>query len=226
MPDPERIKYDPSIALNPNQNFLSINFEIPSLVFTNSIKKSGRNINTIKSWDRTAHTKSDVLELMRQTGKSQCAKIRTTPGTKNVKLPAVPAKRNTAVEQSSNSAHKEQMSEIEKYSDTCADTESKYLHETSRKCLRSSKLLSNRTNNLRDSLEKENCNESVLNNVVEKLKPALSHNTCGDRNENNCTHSVGKSSNISKLSRNVNESMFSCEDIEGAGKSKCYLSTE
>ena len=79
---------------------------------------------------------------------------------------------------------------------------------------------------MRDSLEKENCNESVLNNVVEKLKPALSHNPCGDRNENNCTHSVGKSSNTSKLSRNVNESMFSCEDIEGVDKSKCYLSTE
>ena len=174
-----------------------------------------------------------MLELMRQTGKSQSAKIRTTPGTKNVKLPAVitekqfsPAKRNTAVEQSSNSAHKEQMSEIEKYSDTCADTESKYLHGTSRKCLRSSKLLSNRTNNLRDSLEKENCNESVLNNVVEKLKPALSHKTCGYRNENNCTHSVGKSSNASKLSRNANEPMFSCEDIEGVDKSKCYISTE
>ena len=66
----------------------------------------------------------------------------------------------------------------------------------------------------------------MLNNVVEKLKPALSHNTCGDRNENNCTHSVGKSSNTSKLSPNVNEPMFSCEDIKGVDKSKCYLATE
>ena len=62
MPDPKRIKYDPSIALNQNQNFLPINFEIPSLVFTNSTKKSGRNIHTINSWDKTAHTKSDVLD--------------------------------------------------------------------------------------------------------------------------------------------------------------------
>ena len=233
MPDPKRIKYDPSIALNLNQNFLPINFEIPSLVFTNSTKKSGRNIHTINGWDKTAHTNSDVLELLRQTGKSQFAKIRTTPGTKNVKLPVVitekqfsPVKRNTAVKQSRNSGHKEQMSEIEKYSDTCADTEGKYLHDSSRKCLRSSKFLSNQTNNLRDSLGKENCNESVLNNVVEKLKPALSYNTCGNRNGNNCTHSVGKSSNTSKLSRNVNESMFSCEDIEGVDKRKCHLSTE
>ena len=76
-----------------------------------------------------------------------------------------PARRNTVVKQSRNSAHKKQMSEIEKYSDTCADTEGKYLQDASRKCPKSYKFSSNGTNNLRDSFGKENCNESVLNHV-------------------------------------------------------------
>ena len=66
----------------------------------------------------------------------------------------------------------------------------------------------------------------MLNDVLEKLKPSLSYNTCGNRNENNSTHSFGRSSNTSKISCSVNEQMFSCKIIEGADKSKNYLSSQ
>ena len=63
----------------------------------------------------------------------------------------------------------------------------------------------------------------MLKHVVEKIKPALSNNTCGNSYEDRYNHYVGKSSKMSNDSCNVNEKVFSYENVD-TDKNKGYLS--